>query len=232
MTSVVFPSPKDRIVQAALELLEAGGVGAASTRAVSAAAGVQPPTIYRHFGDMQGLLDAVASAGFATYLRAKTAQVRAGDPVEELRAGWALHVAFGLAHPHLYRLMYGAPRPGPPPPAALEAAALLRALMQRVAEAGRLVLGVDRAAAMVHAAASGVTLSLLSARVKDPELSDLMLGAVLAAVLTPAAPAPGGSVRRQAAAHAVSLAALLPELPDPFSEAEGALLVEWLRRLA
>ena len=36
-----------------------GGRGAVTTRAVSAAARVQPPTIYRQFGDMRGLLDAV-----------------------------------------------------------------------------------------------------------------------------------------------------------------------------
>jgi len=49
-----------RIVRAAAELLTKGGLDAVSTRAVSAAAGVQPPAIYRRFGDMQGLLDAAA----------------------------------------------------------------------------------------------------------------------------------------------------------------------------
>lgn len=226
-------SPRERILAAALELLEKGGVEAASTRAVSAAAEVQPPTIYRHFGDMQGLLGAVASAGFTVYLRDKTAPVGAGDPdpVEELREVWARHVAFGLAHPHLFRLMFGAPRPGALSPAALESAAVMRALLQRVAQTGRLAVEVDRATAMVCAAANGVTFSLLGDQTKDPDLSNPMLGAVLTAILTPEAPALGGSARRQAAAHAVSLVALLPELPAPLSEAEEALLVEWLRRL-
>lgn len=231
MISVSTPAPRERILQAALTLLETGGVEAVSTRAVSAAADAQPPTIYRHFGDMQGLRDAVASAGFAAYLEAKMAQDQTGDSVEDLRAGWELHVAFGLAHPHLYGLMYGAPRPGAESPAALEAAARLRALMQRVAEAGRLALSVDRAAAMTHAAAKGVTLSLLSGPVKDDRLPELMLGAVLNAILTPEPGSASGSVRQQAAAHAVSLAALLPELPAPFSEAEQTLFVEWLQRL-
>jgi AcrR family transcriptional regulator len=226
-------SPRERILQAALTLLETGGAKAVSTRAVSTAAEVQPPTIYRQFGDMQGLLDAVASAGFTAYLGAKTARTRRGDPVEELREGWSLHVEFGLTHPHLYTLMYGTPRPGAQSPAAREAAAMLRALMGRVAEAGRLAVSVDRAAAMLHAAAVGVTLSLLDAEVRDPELSDRMLETVLNAILTPKSRTStvGNSAKQQAAAHAVSLVALLPDLPTPFSEAEQKLLEEWLRRL-
>ena len=62
---------RERIVEAAAQLLATGGREAVSTRAVSAAAGVQAPTIYRLFGDKQGLLDAVASRGFADYLRTK-----------------------------------------------------------------------------------------------------------------------------------------------------------------
>ena len=54
------PDARARILRAATELLATGGRDAVTTRAVSAAAGVQPPTIYRHFGDMQGLFEAVA----------------------------------------------------------------------------------------------------------------------------------------------------------------------------
>lgn len=231
MTAVSTSAPRERILQAALTLLETRGVEAVSTRAVSAAADAQPPTIYRHFGDMQGLLDAVASAGFTSYLQAKAARTRMSDPVEDLREGWNLHVDFGLTHPHLYTLMYSTPRFGAHSPAALETAAILRSLMQRVAEAGRLVVSVDRAAAMIYAAGVGVTLTLLSARVRDNRLSELMCEAVLNAVLTPEPGTASGSVRQQAATHAVSLAALLPDLPAPFSEAEQTLLVEWLQRL-
>jgi AcrR family transcriptional regulator len=42
-----------------------------TTRAVAEAAGVQAPTIYRLFGDENGLLDAVAEHGFASYLEDK-----------------------------------------------------------------------------------------------------------------------------------------------------------------
>src|SRR5258706_130799 len=80
------PTTRDRIVAAAAALLTEGGREAVSTRAVSAAAGVQAPAIYRIFGDKQGLLDAVASHGFATYLAGKAALPHSDDPVEDLRA--------------------------------------------------------------------------------------------------------------------------------------------------
>src|SRR5439155_8071970 len=85
-------SPRDprsdaraRIVRAAAELLATGGRNAVTTRAVSAAAGVQPPTIYRHFGDMQGLLGVVARETLAVHVREQASRALTSDPVEDLR---------------------------------------------------------------------------------------------------------------------------------------------------
>ena len=153
---------RERIVRAAAALLAAGERESVSTRSVAAAAGVPTPTIYRLFGDMRGLLDAVSAFGFATYINEKSVREHVADPVEALRHGWDLHVGFGLANPAIYQLMIGDARPGAAPPAAQEGAEMLRALVGRVAEAGRLRVGVDRAAQMFHAAGSGVTLALLS----------------------------------------------------------------------
>ena len=159
---------RDRIVRAATGLLAEGGRAAVSTRAVAAAAGVQAPTIYRQFGDMQGLLDEVASHGFSAYVRDKKSREQAEDPVEDLRWGWDLHVEFGLANPALYTLMYGNPRAGTTPTAALESEEILQGLVRRVAEAGRLSVSVERASGMIHAAGMGVVLSLIGAEGAGP----------------------------------------------------------------
>src|ERR1700746_1502361 len=103
------PDARDRILRAATELLASGGRNAVTTRAVSAAAGVQPPTIYRHFGDMQGLLDVAARETMAVHVRDKGVRGLTNDPVEDLRRGWDLHVAFGLAHPDAFALLYSGP---------------------------------------------------------------------------------------------------------------------------
>jgi len=222
-------STRDRIVAAAAALLAAGGREGVSTRAVSAAAGVQAPAIYRLFGDKQGLLDAVAAHGFTSYLDDKTDLKPGDDPVGDLRAGWDLHIGFGLANPALYSLMYGEPRPGASSPAAVAAAQVLAGHIRRIAEAGRLRVSEERAVHLVHAAGCGTTLTLIAMPVdrRDPALSGMAREAVIAAITTdapaPAAPGPAGA--------AVALRAVLPQT-SALSLHEVGLLQEWLDRIA
>ncbi|MFF4837971.1 TetR/AcrR family transcriptional regulator [Streptomyces sp. NPDC001315] len=233
--------PRERILRAASDLLTEGGREAVSTRSVSAAAGVQAQTIYRQFGDMQGLLDEVARRGLAAYLADKQANLASGDPLEQLRRGWDLHVAFGLANPALYRLLYTAHRPGEGAAAMNEAYDILLQLVTRVAESGRLCMGVEAAAEMIHATGIGVTVTLIGAqeagRLSEHEgLSRNTREAVLAALVTEAEPtAPAEDTRAaHGARHAVALKALLDEAEDdrPFTPGEHLLLTEWLTRLA
>ncbi|UQU64340.1 TetR/AcrR family transcriptional regulator [Couchioplanes caeruleus] len=220
-------SSRERIVEAAAALLTAGGREAVSTRAVSAAANVQAPTIYRLFGDKQGLLDAVASHGFETYLRSKTALKKTDDPVEDLRRGWDLHVGFGLENPAYYTLIYGEPRAGVESPAAREAAIILENQVRRIAEAGRLRVSEERAAHLIHSAGAGITFELigLPPERRDPELSRLARESVIAAVTTEKPAGTGGT-----ASSAVALRAALPGI-DVLSPGEKSLLAEWLDRM-
>src|SRR6476646_8134680 len=118
-----------RILRAAGDLLARGGRDAVTTRAVSAAAGVQPPTIYRQFGDMQGLFEAVARDTLATYAREKASRPLTNDPVEDLRRAWDLHIAFSLAHPDVFALLYSAPSVAAYRPVIEKGVALLRTLV-------------------------------------------------------------------------------------------------------
>lgn len=220
---------RERIVAAASGLLAKGGREAVSTRAVSAAARVQSPAIYRLFGDMQGLLDAVAAHGFTTYLSAKAELTPGPDPVQDLRRGWDLHVSFGLANPALFSLMYGQPRPGALPPAAAAAFDVLAAHVRRIAEAGRLRVSEQRAAHLVHAAGCGTILTLIAMAEdrRDLAVSDMAREAAIAAITTDAPPpAPPGPVNA-----AVSLRAALPQT-SALSAREQAMLEEWLDRIA
>ena len=228
-------SARERIITATIDLLASGGREAVSTRAVSAAAGVQPPAIYRQFGDMQGLLDAVADRGFASYIESKTNRVRAEDPVDDLRSAWDLHVSFGLANPELYVLRYGDPRSGSSPSAAARAADILHDLVERIARAGRLRIDVERAVAMIGASGVGVTLTLLARRPEHQDLSvsELTREALLAALTVdaPAGTAASDSPARRVAAHSVALRSVLPEATDVLTPGERILLGELLDRL-
>src|ERR1700759_3673114 len=95
-----------QLVEVAAKLLATEGPEAVTTRSVALAAGVQAPTIYRLFGDKNGLLQAVAEHGFVSYMARKHPIEADDDPVENLRAGWELHIGFGLANPELFRLMH------------------------------------------------------------------------------------------------------------------------------
>ncbi len=230
---------RTRILSAAAHLLDTGGRDALTTRAVAEAANVQAPTLYRLFGDKSGLLDAVTEHGFAAYLKQKQIsqkqisekQIRkpAGDPIEDLRIGWDLHIEFGLTNPALYLLMYADPQPGRRTPAAETSYGILRQHIRRVAASGRLRLSEERAAHIFHAAACGIVLLLLGIppEQRDMELSRIARDAALAVMTTEAlalaSPGP--------AAAAITLRAVLPKA-ETLSLGERVLLKEWLDRLA
>jgi AcrR family transcriptional regulator len=220
---------RTRILDAAARLLEEHGRDGVTTRAVSAAAGVQAPTIYRQFTDMNGLLEAVAAAGFNTYLARKHAAGLTDDPVQDLRDGWDLHLEFGLTHPAHYLLMYGRRTPGETSAAAQRSADRLHLLVERVAAAGRLVVTVETAASMIHSAGSGLTLHLIGTAPgdRDPTLPDRLREAVLNAVTSDTPPSTPEHPQ-----HATALKATLGQTTGLLTAGEQALLGELLDRLA
>lgn len=220
----------DRIVAAAARLLSEEGASALTTRGVAQAAGVQAPTIYRLFGDKDGLVEAVAEHVMATYVAAKQTAVAETDldPVADLRAGWRLHVEFGLANPDLYALLSSATR-REPSPATAAGIEVLRARVRRLATAGLLRIDEPRALGMIHAAGTGTVLALLEtpADQRDLGLVDAVLDAVTGAILVADGASYAEGDHRFTAA--VTMAATLDELPG-LSDAERALMGEWLAR--
>ncbi|GGG19807.1 TetR family transcriptional regulator [Rhodococcoides trifolii] len=220
------------IVEVAARLLSEGGSGAVTTRRVADEAGVQAPTIYRLFGDKDGLLDAVAEHVMATYVSAKAEIVEAAshdqvDPVEDLRRGWDAQIDFGVANPTLFTLLSNPDRRSRSV-ATQSGLDVLAARVRRVAAAGRLRVSEQRAVDMIHAAGTGTILSILSSPpdARDPELATQMLDAVLATVLT------DGTVSTDTrhVSAAIALTAVASELPA-LSRAEQQLLAEWLSRV-
>jgi AcrR family transcriptional regulator len=223
------PDVRERIIAAAAELIAAGGRDAATTRAVAAAAAVQAPTIYRLFGDTRGLLDAVAGHGMAAYLADKAARAPHPDPVQDLRIGWDMHVAFGLANPELFVIMSGDPQPRPASPPMAAGLDVLRRRIRRIAAAGRLRVSEERALALLQAVGTGTVLTLLAqpAEHRDPGLSQAAYEAVLAAITSatssPAEPGPSTA----AAALKASL-----DRTTVLTAGERHLLAELLDRIA
>ncbi len=229
------PSRRDdnrsKIVEVAARLLQQHGAAAVTTRGVAEAAGLQAPTIYRLFGDKDGLLDAVAEHVMATHVSAKAAQVHRAaaenlDPIADLRAGWDLQIEFGVANPSLFRLLSN-PERVLRSPAAQAGRRILETRVHRIAEIGRLRVSEQRAVDLIHSAGTGVIHILLAAPadVRDPELATSMFEAVSAQILTDG-PAPSDN---PALATTIAFRTLAPKL-ELLSGAERALLGEWLDR--
>ncbi|MGH3378239.1 MAG: TetR/AcrR family transcriptional regulator [Actinoallomurus sp.] len=214
------------LVEVAARLLHEQGVDAVTTRAVAQAAGVQAPTIYRLFGDKDGLLDAVAEQVFAAYVAGKALAADSGDPVADLRAGWDTHVGFGLANAALFGLLTD-PGRGTRSPAAAAGLEVLRARVRRVAAIGRLRVTERRAVELIHAAGTGAVLTLLSMppQDRDLDLADAMYDAVTQSILTDVPALAEDNVT----AAAVTFQTVVPRLAR-LTDAERALLTQWLDR--
>jgi AcrR family transcriptional regulator len=229
---------RERILSSAVKLLVDAGPSALSTRAVAAAAGVQTPTLYRLFADKDGLLDAVASFGFESYLAEKRAFEPSEDPVEDLRRGWEVHVEFGLANPAIYTLMYGNLRPGRRPAAAAENRAILRGMLERAKVQGLLRVPVETAVMAIEASTTGAVLLLLAQpeQARHAQLIRPLRDIVLDALTEQAKPR--ADDRFHIADRAQSLLAIVTPASDSdpvtdagFSVFEAGLLREWLARL-
>ncbi|SDR87856.1 TetR/AcrR family transcriptional regulator [Microlunatus soli] len=229
---------RSRIVDVASQLLRDQGPEAVTTRRVAEAAGAQPPTIYRLFGDKDGLMQAVAEQVMADHVAAKAEVVRAAsatavDPIEDLRIGWDTQIDFGLANPAIFRLLND-PNHALDSPAARTGREILRARVHRVATHGRLRVREDHAVDLIHAAGIGTVQVLLAMppEQRDQDLAASMFAAVLGQVLTPAPEdAVAVSDDAAAAAAAVTLRAVVPAL-SAFSDGERLLLGEWLGRIS
>jgi AcrR family transcriptional regulator len=224
---------RERILCAAADLLTREGRAAVSTRAVSAAAGVQPPTLYRLFGDKEGLLDALAAYGFQQYLIEKQALRETNDALADLRRCWDLHVDFGLSRPGFYVLMFGEGRYRGDIPEGLEVIAILRRYLGRVAAAGWLRMSVERATQLMHVNGLGVVLSLISTPLpeRDPELATIAREYVLRTII--AVGDRDAAASTGVAGRAVALReALRDNATTAMTQSERALLGDWLDRMA
>jgi AcrR family transcriptional regulator len=97
------------ILDAAGRLLaDTGDEAKVSIRAVADAVGVTPPSIYLHFADKDALLAEVCDVRFREFDRVvESAGVAAdADPLAGLAARGRAYVAFGLANPEHYRLLF------------------------------------------------------------------------------------------------------------------------------
>jgi AcrR family transcriptional regulator len=98
----------EEILAAASDLLlKTGDEDAVSVRAVAAAVGVTPPSIYLHFADKDELLVAVCERQFRAFNDfVEEAVAGIDDPVARLMRRGEAYVQFGVQHPEHYRILF------------------------------------------------------------------------------------------------------------------------------
>jgi AcrR family transcriptional regulator len=178
---------RTQVVAAARRLMLRHGADGVSMRAIAAAAGVSPAALYLYFPDKLFLMSAVVDAIFedllAAFRRALEAAAPSPDPFARLSALMDAYVAWGLAHPEEYRLVFMTPvvgvaghRPGAPDgrPMSPNGAATFGALAAEIARLieGGHARGPDAALVAEQVWASGHGLVALMTTFPEFEWSD------------------------------------------------------------
>ncbi|MBY6682912.1 TetR/AcrR family transcriptional regulator [Rhodococcus sp. BP-316] len=101
-------STRERLVDAAVAVLAEEGPAEMKVRRISDKAGSSTITVYHHFGNVGGLLDAVVARGYATLTGTlEDAAASNEDPGVQLFAMALGTRGFAQRNPHLYDLMFG-----------------------------------------------------------------------------------------------------------------------------
>ncbi|NIB42457.1 TetR/AcrR family transcriptional regulator [Pseudomaricurvus alkylphenolicus] len=98
---------REALVDKALEILASDGVDNISLRSVAKAVGVSHTSTYRHFANKDGLLTAVATAGFLDLAAEIEEAYGTAATLQEQRLETAVaYCRFACANPNLYKLMF------------------------------------------------------------------------------------------------------------------------------
>ncbi|WP_339238850.1 TetR/AcrR family transcriptional regulator [Paenibacillus sp. FSL R5-0517] len=178
----------DKILAAALKVLEEDGGAQFTTRAVTAIAQVTAPTLYHHFGNADGLLSAAIVEAFKQLFDSKIAAVESPIPEMALRQGWDDYVRFAATRPRIYAAMMGRLLEGAHIEAADHSYQALVHNVQRVAVEGKLAVSAEAAADLVWASANTaswlyVTAQIRKASLPQPDVVDLIRESVMQIIL-------------------------------------------------
>lgn len=101
-------SLKDALIAAGIDILEARGLDQLSLRAIAAHAGVSHTAPKNHFGNLRGLLTAIATTGFDRHADFMRQGILGDDRKSHQIAAMRGYVRFAQTHPQLFRLMFSA----------------------------------------------------------------------------------------------------------------------------
>lgn len=188
MTSTrTTPSTRDRLVTAALVVLERDGPAAVQARALAGEIGASTMAVYTHFGGMPNLIEAAVREGLARFAEHTRGVPHTDDPMADLIAGGLAYGEFAMQNPQLYRLLFGLTDLGGIHKLStqegtlwdlaegVDALSVLVAAVERVIEAGRIrPQEPTPAATQILSATHGFVLLAMSGFIDPQGLQDVM----------------------------------------------------------
>ncbi|RAS37178.1 TetR/AcrR family transcriptional regulator [Paraburkholderia bryophila] len=97
---------RERILDAARRIVMREGFAALSMRKIADAIEYSPATLYLHFASRDEIAQALCEEGYAQLLASFEPHAGIADPAERLKALGRAYIAFGVAHPQTYRLIF------------------------------------------------------------------------------------------------------------------------------
>jgi len=181
-------SARDRLVVAALAVLERDGPAAIQARTVAGEIGASTMAVYTHFGGMPTLIQAVMREGLARFAEHTRAVPHTDDAMADLIAGGLAYGEFAMQNPQLYRLLFGlSDLGGVYKPLAngttpwdlaegVDALSVLVSAVERVIESGRIrPQEPTPAATQILSATHGFVLLAMSGFIDSQGLQDVLI---------------------------------------------------------
>jgi AcrR family transcriptional regulator len=180
-------STGERLVAAALAVLERDGPAAIQARTLAGEIGASTMAVYTHFGGMPKLIEAMIGEGFARFAEHVRQVAHTDDPMADFIAEGMAYGEFAMQNPQLYRLLFGLTDLGrirkrsadadtPWDLAeAVDALSVPVSAVERVIEAGRIrPQDPKRAATQMLSATHGFVLLAMTGFIDSQGLQDVM----------------------------------------------------------
>jgi AcrR family transcriptional regulator len=154
-----MPSTKDRILASAMRLLDTGGPGAVTLRAVGDAAGISQSAPYRHYEDKRALLEAMVRANLDYFRTAlEKAKRDAPSPFGALDRLLRSYFDFARRFPVRYRFLLEVSREDSPLGAEVRSAfGAVSSLVRSAQQGGEIKSGdPEQISALIFGAAYGM----------------------------------------------------------------------------
>ena len=97
-----------RLLDEASSIVATSGATGLTVRDLAGRAGTSPSAVYSLFGSREDLVRAVGDEAFARFAERLAAVPRTADPAADLLGLGLAYRENALAHPHFYRVMFGA----------------------------------------------------------------------------------------------------------------------------